>query len=277
MSASDADRDDASRRRAAGRAPSAAGSAARTGRTPAGAGRRPPPAGGGGRRWTAPAAPAGSGRWAARSAPAPAGTPPAAGRGSGSAGRRPRRRWSPVRAASERVSCPATSCASSVSRSRSDSRARAAATAACSSRASRPSSGGCRRRQVDDAVLVALVPVLLPPHGGDHVARRDDRVGLEHPRLHPAGRGEHPHQGLLDEVVDRGGVGDPRGDDPPHHRDERGHVGLRRRGAVRLGGPLSHHARDATPGRVPMRSRSARPAVGCAVPLEPPLEPECRS
>ena len=59
----------------------------------------------------------------------PAGTPPATGRGPGSAGRRPHRRSDPSSAPIDRVSCPDTSWASRVCRSRSDSRFSAVETA----------------------------------------------------------------------------------------------------------------------------------------------------
>ena len=111
-------------------------SAARTGRTAAGGRRRRPRVGGAGRRWTGRAAPAGTGRSAARPAPGRAGTPPAAGRGCGSAARPPRPPVEPVARPGVRVSCPATSWASRVSRSRSSRRPRASAMAACSSPAS---------------------------------------------------------------------------------------------------------------------------------------------
>ena len=68
--------------------------------------------------------------------------------------------------------------------------------------------------------------VLLPPQRGDHVARRHDGVGLQHPRLDPPRRREDPHQGLLHEVVRGGAVGHPCGDDAPHHGSERRQFGV---------------------------------------------------
>ena len=118
---------------------------------------------------------------------APAGTRPAAGPGSGSAARRRRRRSTRARAASDLVSCPATSCASSVSPlALGQPGQRLARRPSRSSSASRSSSGASARPQVDDPVLVAPVPVLLLPHRSDQVAGRDDRVRLEHARLDPA-------------------------------------------------------------------------------------------
>ena len=196
----------------------------------------------------------------------PGGTPPAAVPASGSAGRRPLRRSSPARPRASGCPDPTTSWASSVSRSRSDSRARAWATADCSSWASRSSSGASAGRQIDDAVLVAPVPVLFPPQRGDDVARRHDRVGLEHPRLDPPGRGEDAHQGLLHEVVGGGAVGHPCGDDPPHHGSERGQLGVRPLRDARLGRSLQPLAPGALPpyagvvacGRRVSRCRSTR-------------------
>ena len=92
--------------------------------------------------------------------------------------------------------------------------------------ASSSSSGAARRPQVDHPVLVAPVAVGLLPERGDHVARSDDGVGLEHARLDPVDGGEHPRQGLLDEVVRRGRVRHPGADDPPHHRDQGGDVAV---------------------------------------------------
>ena len=83
--------------------------------------------------------------------------------------------------------------------------------------------GSLGRPEVDHAVLIP-VPGLLGPHRGDEIARRDDRVRLQHARLDPTGSSEDPGQGLLYEVVCRRRITNPGRDDAPHHRDERSDV-----------------------------------------------------
>ncbi len=108
----------------------------------------------------------------------------------------------------------------------------------------------CRRPQVHDPVLVALVAVVVPPHGRDHVPCSDDGVGLKHAGLDPRGRGKHPYERLLDEVVRCRVTADPGANDPAQHRDQRRHVrrsfGLRRD----VSGLGSAHSKTVRPGRV---------------------------
>ena len=253
MSASPRIGDRAPRRRAAGRGPAAARSAGRTARTRAGAGRRRPPAGAAGRRWTGRAAPVGTGRSAARRA-------------------RRASRYSTRSRARVRLSCAATAPGGRA-------RARRPATG-CPARRPRGRAGSSRSRSREPGQRLRR-PRRAPPRragprparaaaagrrrgagcGGARscsrhieaidVARRDDRVRLEHPGLDPVGGGQHPDQRLLHEVLGGGVVADPRADDPPDHRDQGGDVVAFVRARRRVGGRCRAHAREgARPGRL---------------------------
>ena len=101
---------------------------------------------------------------------------------------------------------------------------------------------------LDQAVPVALLRVLRPPHRRNQVPRGRDGVRLKHARLDAIGGGKHLDEGLLDQILGRRFIPYPREDDPPQHRQQRSDIGCRfrvRPSSIELRGTHGWHI---TPG-----------------------------